>query len=37
MAERVKALHGTFHVRTKPGDGTEVEAWVSLPDVIGDD
>jgi len=37
MAERVKALHGTFHVRTKPGDGTEVEAWVSLPDMIDDD
>ncbi len=31
MGERVKALQGTFLVRTKPGDGTEVEAWVSLP------
>jgi PAS domain S-box-containing protein len=31
MAERVKVLQGTFHVRTKPGEGTEIEAWVSLP------
>lgn len=30
MAERVKALRGTFRVRTKPGDGTEVNAWVPL-------
>lgn len=36
MAERVKALQGTFLVRTKPGDGTEVEAWVSLPGMTGD-
>lgn len=30
MAERVGALQGTFRVRTKPGDGTEVHAWVPL-------
>ena len=36
MAERVKALHGTFLVRSKPGDGTEIEAWMSLPDMTGD-
>ncbi|MBS0184126.1 MAG: PAS domain S-box protein [Nitrospira sp.] len=28
MAERVKALQGTFHVWTKTGQGTEIHAWV---------
>ena len=30
MEERVKALMGTFRVRTTPGDGTEIHAWVPL-------
>ena len=30
MEERVRALLGTFRVRTKPGDGTEIHAWVPL-------
>jgi len=30
MEERVKALTGTFRVRTKPGDGTEIHAWIPL-------
>ena len=30
MAERVGVLQGTFRVKTKPGDGTEVHAWVPL-------
>ncbi len=33
MEERVGALQGTFQVKTKPGDGTEVHAWVPLEDV----
>ena len=36
MAERVKALRGTFHVRSKAGNGTEVHAWVPLPGATGD-
>jgi PAS domain S-box-containing protein len=30
MEERVKRHHGTFHIRTKLGEGTEVHAWVPL-------
>lgn len=30
MEERVRMLNGTFHIRTKPGDGTELHAWVPL-------
>ena len=30
LSERVAALKGTFRIRTKPGDGTEVHAWVPL-------
>ncbi len=30
MAERIGVLKGTFCVKTKPGDGTEVHAWVPL-------
>ncbi len=30
MAERVGMLHGTFRIRTKPGDGTELHAWVPV-------
>ena len=33
MQERVEALQGTFRIKTKPGDGTEVHAWVPLGDV----
>jgi PAS domain S-box-containing protein len=33
MEERVRLAEGTFHIRTRPGDGTEVHAWVPLPDV----
>ena len=36
MAERVWALKGTFRVRTKRGDGTEIHAWVPLEDVKGE-
>jgi signal transduction histidine kinase len=31
MNERVSALGGQFRVRTNPGDGTHVHAWVPLP------
>lgn len=30
MAERMNVLQGTFQVKTKPGAGTEVYAWVPL-------
>ncbi|MHC9063319.1 PAS domain S-box protein [Nitrospira sp. CMX1] len=30
MEERVGALQGTFRLKTKPDDGTEVHAWVPL-------
>ncbi|MDH5666407.1 MAG: PAS domain S-box protein [Nitrospira sp.] len=33
MAERVWSLKGTFRVRTRPDDGTEIHAWVPLEDV----
>jgi signal transduction histidine kinase len=33
MEERVGALGGMFRIRTKPGDGTEIHAWVPLEDV----
>jgi len=32
MAERVGMLNGTFRISTKPGDGTELHAWVPLED-----
>jgi PAS domain S-box-containing protein len=31
MNERVSALGGHFRIRTNPGDGTHVHAWVPLP------
>ena len=37
MSERVLLLNGTFHLRTKPGEGTEVHAWVPLVDVKSDE
>ncbi len=36
MAERVGMLNGTFRVRTKPGDGTEIHAWVPLGNVTSE-
>ena len=38
MRERLEALNGTFHLRTKPGDGTEVHAWIPLEqrDALGE-
>jgi len=36
MEERVRALQGTFRLRTKPGEGTEIHAWVPLQDVKGE-
>jgi len=30
MEERTHMLEGTFHVRSRPGEGTRVEAWVPL-------
>ncbi len=33
MGERVRMLNGTFRIRTKPGDGTELLAWVPLENV----
>ncbi|MDP3090547.1 MAG: PAS domain-containing protein [Nitrospira sp.] len=37
MAERVGLVKGTFHIRTKPGEGTEVHVWVPLEDVKRDE
>ena len=37
MSERVQLLNGTFRLRTKPGEGTEVHAWVPLIDVKSDE
>jgi len=34
MQERVRLLNGTFSIRTKRGDGTEIHAWVPLEDVM---
>lgn len=31
MEERVHLMNGIFRVRTSPGNGTEVHAWVPLP------
>ena len=36
MDERVKLYNGTFRVRTKPNDGTELHAWIPLQDVHGE-
>lgn len=30
MAERIRILQGTFRIRTKPGDGTEIHASIPL-------
>lgn len=34
MEERVHLLKGTFRIRTQPGKGTEVHAWLPLPNSI---
>ncbi len=34
MEERVQLMKGTFRIRTQLGKGTEVHAWVPLPDSI---
>lgn len=34
MEERVHLMHGTFRLRTHPGKGTEVHAWIPRPDSI---
>ncbi|MCP9449493.1 MAG: PAS domain-containing protein [Nitrospira sp.] len=31
MEERVRLMKGTFRLRTQPGKGTEIHAWVPLP------
>lgn len=36
MKERVRLLHGTFHVRTHPGAGTEIHAWAPLSKSLED-
>lgn len=36
MEERLSALQGTFRVRTRVGDGTELDAWLPLEDVTGE-
>lgn len=33
MEERVRLFHGTFRIRSSPDRGTEVHAWVPLPDL----
>lgn len=30
MEERLRLVNGTFTIRSKPGDGTEIHAWVPL-------
>ena len=34
MEERVHLMKGIFRVRTQPGKGTEVHAWVPVPDSV---
>jgi signal transduction histidine kinase len=33
MEERVRLLKGTFRIRTQPGEGTEVHAWVPVAEL----
>jgi PAS domain S-box-containing protein len=33
MMERVRILKGTFRVKTKPGEGTEIHVWLPLEEV----
>jgi signal transduction histidine kinase len=34
MQERVHLMKGSFRIRTQPGKGTEVHAWVPMPDSV---
>ena len=34
MRERVRVHHGTLDIRTAPGDGTAVEAWIPSVEVV---
>ncbi|MCP9468937.1 MAG: PAS domain-containing protein [Nitrospira sp.] len=34
MEERIRLMKGTFRLRTQPGKGTEIHAWVPLPDSV---
>ncbi|MCS6897341.1 MAG: PAS domain-containing protein [Nitrospira sp.] len=34
MEERIRLMRGTFRVRTQPGKGTEIHAWIPLPDLV---
>ena len=34
MEERIQLMNGTFRIRTQPGKGTEVHAWIPLPDSV---
>lgn len=34
MEERVHLMKGIFRIRTQPGHGTEVHAWVPVPDSV---
>ncbi len=34
MKERVRLLKGSFRLRTQPGKGTEIHAWIPLPDSV---
>lgn len=34
MEERVHLMNGTFRIRTYPGGGTEVHAWVPMTDLV---
>jgi signal transduction histidine kinase len=36
MEERVRALQGTFRVRTRAGDGTEIHVWLPLEDITSE-
>jgi len=36
MEERVRLFQGTFRIRTSPGKGTEVHAWVPCSDLLLD-
>ena len=34
MEERIQLMNGMFRIRTQPGKGTEVHAWIPLPDSV---
>jgi PAS domain S-box-containing protein len=37
MEERIRLMKGTFRLRTQPGKGTEIHAWVPLPNATPQD